>query len=538
MRRSALVGGLVVFGAAAAARAQVPHQRIVAADREPGQWLSYSRTYDGQRFSPLAEITPANVRHLRPVWMFQAEAAGSFETTPLAVDGVLYVTEPGSDVQAVKALDARTGRVLWTYERPLPKTLRTLGFPKANRGVAILDETVFVGTLDAHLVALDSRSGIVRWDVAVADNATGYCITAAPLAIDGEVVIGISGGEAGIRGFLDAYDTKTGARRWRLWTIPGPGEPGHETWTGDAWKTGGAPTWVTGSYDPQLRLLYWGTGNPGPDWNGDDRPGDNLYTCSLLAIEADTGKLRWHFQFTPHDTHDWDANHVPVLIDALHDGKPRKLVAVANRNAFFYVLDRETGEFLVGAPYAKQTWAEGLDAKGRPVVKPGSRPSGEGTLVWPSANGATVWYSPSYSPRTGLFYVAARDKPSIYVRSEAVYKPGGYFLGGGERELDASQSSGAIRALDTETGRVRWEFPLLSPPWAGVVSTAGGLVFGSGNEGSVFALDASTGKPLWDFQTGIVSGRIVSNPMSFEVDGHQRVAFTAGGALIVFGLPD
>jgi alcohol dehydrogenase (cytochrome c) len=227
-----------------------------------------------------------------------------------------------------------------------------------------------------------------------------------------------------------------------------------------------------------------------------------------------------------------------VLIDAVHGGKPRKLVAVANRNAFFYVLDRETGEFLVGAPYAKQTWAEGLDPRGRPIVKTGSEPSPGGTLVWPSLNGATVWYSPSYSPKTGLFYVAARDKPSIYVKGEAVYKPGTWFLGGGERELGRERQSGAVRALDVETSRVRWEFPLLSPPWAGVLSTAGGLVFGSGDEGSVFALDAQTGKPLWDFQTGIVSDRIVSNPMSFEVDGHQRVAFTAGGALIVFGLPD
>jgi alcohol dehydrogenase (cytochrome c) len=538
MKSAAGLFGLLLIGSSATTRAQVPYQRIVAAEREPGQWLSYSRTYDGQRFSPLAEITPENVRRLRPAWIFQSASPGEFETTPLAVDGVLYVTEPGSGVQAVKALDARTGRALWKYERPLPKTLVTIGFPGTNRGAAILDDTIYVGTLDAHLVALDARSGIVRWDVAVADNATGHSITAAPLAIDGAVVIGISGGEAGIRGFLDAYDAKTGARRWRLWTIPAPGEPGHETWTGDTWRTGGGPTWVTGTYDPQSRLVFWGTGNPGPDWNGDDRPGDNLYTCSLLAVEADTGRLRWYFQFTPHDTHDWDATQVPVLIDGIHGGKARKLVAVANRNAFFYVLDRETGDFLVGAPYAKETWAEGLDAKGRPIVRPNTEPSPEGTLLWPSANGATVWASPSYSPSTGLFYVAARDKPSIYVRSQVTYKPGAAFLGGGERELDREQRSGAIRAIDLQTGRVRWEFPLLSPPWAGVLSTAGGLVFGSGDEGSVFALDAQTGRPLWDFQTGTVSGRVVSNPMSFEVDGHQRIAFTAGAALIVFGLPD
>ena len=373
-----LVLGLLLGVAADSATAQVPYRRLVEASREPGQWLSYSRTYDGQRHSPLDQITPANVRRLRPVWIFQAEAPGDLETSPLFVDGVLYVTEPGSQVQAVKALDARTGRVLWKYERPLPKNLLTIGFPRANRGAAILGDTLYVGTLDAHLVALDARSGALRFDVEVASNATGHCITGAPLAVDGMVVVGISGGEAGIRGFLDAYDAKTGARRWRLWTIPGPGEPGHETWGGDAWKTGGGPTWVTGSYDPQLRLLYWGTGNPGPDWNGDLRPGDNLYTNSLLAIDADTGQLRWHFQFTPHDTHDWDATHVPVLIDAVHGGRPRKLVAMANRNAFFYVLDRETGEFLQGTPYAKQTWAEGLDAEGPADRQARHRPLGGG----------------------------------------------------------------------------------------------------------------------------------------------------------------
>jgi alcohol dehydrogenase (cytochrome c) len=528
--------GLLLGASAHQAAAQVPYRRLVEAGREPGQWLSYSRTYDGQRHSPLDQITPANVRRLRPLWLFQAEAPGELETSPLFVDGILYVTEPGDQVQAVKALDARTGRVLWKYERPLPKNLLNIGFPRTNRGAAILGDTLYVGTLDAHLVALDARSGALRFDVEVASNATGHCITGAPLALEGMVVVGISGGEAGIRGFLDAYDARTGARRWRLWTIPGPGEPGHETWTGDAWKTGGGPTWVTGSYDPDLRLLYWGTGNPGPDWNGDVRPGDNLYTNSLLAIEADTGRLRWHFQFTPHDTHDWDATHVPVLIDAAYRGRPRKLVAMANRNAFFYVLDRETGEFLQGTPYAKQTWAEGLDAKGRPIVKPGSEPSVEGNLVWPSLNGATVWFSPSYSPKAGLFYVAAREKGSIYYKGEAEYRPGTPFMGGGEKDLAAEQQWGAIRALEPGSGRVVWEFRLVSPPWAGVLSTAGGLVFGSADEGSVFALDATTGRPLWDFQTGQTGGRTVSNPTSFLVDGKQLVTFTAGRSLIAFGL--
>jgi alcohol dehydrogenase (cytochrome c) len=523
--------GLIVL--ATSADAQVPYRRLVEADREPGSWLSYSRTYSGQRFSPLSEITGGNVGRLKAIWIFQSRGPGRFQTSPLVADGVMYVTEPSGETQAVSALDARTGRVLWRYERPLSKELQTVGFGRTNRGPALLDDMLYVGTLDAHLVALDVRSGAVRWDVEVASNKDGHCITAAPLALDGKVVVGISGGEAGIRGFFDAYDAKTGRRLWRHWTIPAPGEPGSETWSGEAWKTGGAPTWVTGSYDPELRLLYWGTGNPAPDWNGDDRPGDNLYSCSLLAVDPDTGERRWHFQFTPHDTHDWDSSHVPVLIDAPFGGRPRKLVAVANRNAFFYVLDRVTGEFLHGSPYATETWADGLDARGRPLLKPGTEPSPEGALVWPSSNGATLWFSPSFSPRTGLFYVAAREKGAVYFKAEARYRPGVWFAGGGERSLGADEESGAIRALEVGTGRLRWEFPLLSPPWAGVLSTAGGLVFTGTNEGDFFALDDETGKALWHFPAG---GEVYANPISFLAGGRQRIAVAAGGALLVFGL--
>ncbi len=290
---------------------------------------------------------------------------------------------------------------------------------------------------------------------------------------------------------------------------------------------------MTGSYDPNLKLLYWGTGNPAPAWNGDVRPGDNLYSSSLLALDPETGERRWHFQFTPHDTHDWDSNHVPVLIDAPFRGSARRLLAVANRNAFFYVLDRATGEFLHGSPYAKQTWAEGLDARGRPLVRPGTEPSVEGTLLWPSLNGATLWFSSSFSPRTGLFYVAAREKASIYFKGEAKYVPGTLFMGGGERDLPVDEESGAIRALEIETGRLRWEFPLVSPPWSGVLSTAGGLVFAGTNEGAFFALDDATGKPIWHFQTG---GAVSSDPISFLADGKQRVAVAAGRTLVVFGL--
>jgi alcohol dehydrogenase (cytochrome c) len=512
------------------AMAQVPYQRILNANFEPANWLTYSGNYEAHRFSPLNQITPANVAQLKPLWLYQVGSRGELEVSPIVVDGIMYLTEPPI---GVTALDVRTGRPLWTWQRPAPKDLRTIGYGRVNRGVAVLDDTVFIGTLDCHLVALDARSGAVRWDTVVADYKTGHGITSAPLAINGKIITGISGGEAGIRGFLDAYDAKTGKRLWRFWTIPGPGEPGHETWSGDGWRTGGGPTWLTGSYDPALNLIYWGTGNPGPDWNGGVRPGDNLYTCSLVAIDADTGKLKWYFQFTPHDDHDWDATEIPVLLNAVVRGRERKIVAMANRNAFYYLLDRQTGEFLLGTQYAKQTWAKGLDDRGRPEVLPNTSPSEQGTLVYPSLQGATNWFSPSYNPRTNLFYVAVREMGSYYYTWEVEYKPGALFIGGAERALDGDDAYGAVRALNATSGKVEWEFRLQSPPWAGLLSTAGGLVFGSTNEGNFFALDGKTGKPLWDFQTG---GGIGANPISFGLDGKQLIAIAAGHSIFVFGL--
>jgi len=397
--------------------AQVPFERIANADKEPGNWLTYSRNYQGQRFSPLNEIDTSNVAKLKVRWALQFPAPTN-EVSPIVVDNIMYVTGPNS----AAAIDARTGRTLWTWKRPIPSDYHSVGFGRVNRGPAVLDDKLFVTTLDCYLVALDLKSGAQLWISKVGDYKAGYSMTVAPLAIDGKVVVGVSGGEAGIRGFVDAYDAKSGEQAWRFWTIPGPGEPGHETWTGDSWKTGGGSTWVTGAFDPDLKLIYWGVGNPGPDWNGDVRPGDNLYTCSLLALDADTGKLRWYFQFTPHETHDWDAAHVPILFDAKINGRERKLIANANRNAFYYVLDRGTGEFIAGRPYAKQTWARGLDSKGHPIVLPDTEPTEKGALVWPNANGATVWFSPSYSPQTSLFYVAVREIGSVYFKRSAEYK--------------------------------------------------------------------------------------------------------------------
>ncbi len=515
---------------AMAAFGQVPYQRIVDTAKQPGSWLTYSGNYSAHRYSGLNQITPANVRDLKVKWMYQLNAEARFETSPIVADGVMYIAEPPSNVTA---LDLRTGRRLWHWERQLPKDLQTIGFGRTNRGVAVLDDLVYVGTLDSHLVALDAKSGAVRWDAVVADYKLGHCITAAPLALKGRIVTGISGGEAGIRGFVDAYDAKTGKRLWRFWTIPGPGEPGHETWTSQSWKTGGGSTWVTGSYDPDLDLVYWGTGNPGPDWNDDSRPGDNLYTCSLVALDGATGKLRWHFQFTPHDTHDWDATEIPVLLDTVVRGSPRKVVAMANRNAFYYVLDRASGEFLSGTEYAKQTWAKGLDDRGRPMAIPGKEPSEAGTLLWPSLQGATNWFSPSYHPGLNMFYVSVREMGAHYFKTDVEYKPGTMFMGGGERPLPADQNFGAVRALDAATGKMKWEFRLHSPPWAGVMATGGGLVFGGSNEGNFYALDARTGKPLWEMQTG---GQIVANPVGFAIDGKEHVAIAAGQTLIVFGL--
>lgn len=510
--------------------AQVPFERIVNAENEPAGWLTYSGNYHSTRFSSLKQINTSNVQKLAPVWIYQLKTAGTFETTPIVVDKIMYISEPPSTVTAI---DVMSGRSIWSYTPDMPKDVKFLGFGPVNRGVAVLNSNVYIGTLNAHLICLDAKSGALKWNVEVADNKLGYAITGAPLAINNKIIVGISGGEAGIRGFLDAYDAKTGKRAWRLYTIPGKGEPGNESWEGDSWKTGGAPTWVTGSYDKDLNLLYWGIGNPGPDWNGDHRAGDNLYTCSVLAINPETGKLVWHFQFTPHDTHDWDANQIPVLIDIKINGVITKALATANRNGFYYILDRKTGKFIAGKPYAKQTWASGLDANGKPIVITGKEPTEKGNLIYPSLQGATNWFSPSYSAVSGLYYVSVREMGSLYFKRETPFKPGEYFLGGGEQLLPGDNAYGAIKALDPATGNIKWEFKLQSPPWSGVLSTAGGLVFGGSIEGNFFALDAATGKSKWQFQTG---GGMYANPITFSVNGQQRVAMAAGNTLIVFGL--
>ena len=498
---------------------------------DPTRWLTFSGDYTGQRHSPLTQITPRNVGSLSPQWTFQtgSYARGrGFETTPLAVDGVLYVT--GSNNYAW-AVDARTGRPFWEYRRALPTNLTYGALAPVNRGFAILGDLLYMTTLDAHLLALDRRTGGVVWDVRLADYRQGYAATLAPLVIDDQVIVGIGGGEYATRGFLDSYDAATGARRWRLYTVPGPGEPGSDTWPNvEAAARGGGGTWMTGSYDPKLGLLYWGTGNPNPDIYSGNRQGDNLYTASLLAIDAKTGAMRWHFQFSPHDTHDWDANHVPVLAEVPIGGKPRQVVMVANRNGFFYVIDRVTGELLLGKPFTATTWARELDAKGRPIVLNADGSSG----CLPDQWGGTNFNPPAFNPKLQLFFVNARETCARYLAQEPQYVPG-EITPGGVTWIDRDKQFGALRALDARTGELKWEFRYPQANLAGVMSTAAGLVFSGDQEGNFIAFDAANGRELWHYQTGTsIWG---AAPMTYMLDGRQQVLIASGAALISFALP-
>jgi alcohol dehydrogenase (cytochrome c) len=522
-------------GASRPARSSAPgsvtFERIRNADAEPWNWLTYSGQYNGQRFSRLASITTANVRRLRIKWIYQLRTMDTIQTTPLVADGVMYLTRAND----VIALDAATGRPYWTYSHPVPPGV-AFCCGRQNRGLALMDGRLFLATLDARLVALDAASGSLLWSTPIAEARDGYSSTGAPLVVKDKVITGIAGGEFGARGFVDAYDVTNGTRLWRFQTVPGPGEPGHETWAGDSWRSGGAPTWTTGSYDPALNLLYWGVGNPGPDWNGIQRAGDNLFSDSVLAIDPDTGSLRWHFQFTPHDEHDWDATQVPVLVDASFNGRVRKLLYTANRNGFFYVLDRQTGEFLLGREFAMQTWADGLDARGRPILKPGTAPTIEGVVVAPPSNGATNWWPPAYSPDTGWFYVMAYDGRGAFFSSnvEDSYARGAMYLGGSASDDDPSNAGiSAVRALDPLTGRRVWEFPLASKSSSGLLASAGGLLFGGSIDGYVFALDASTGAERWHVSVG---GAVLAPPIAYAARDVGYVAVAAGDAIVAFTL--
>ena len=508
----------------------VTWERLLNASDEPENWLMYSGTLDSQRFSKLDQVHNRNVGRLTLKWAYQIPQIDRAETVPLVVDGAMFITESPSNLVTV---DATTGRPFWRYDHELPDDLR-ICCGRNNRGVAILGETLYMSTLDAHLVGIDARTGTLLWDREVADHKSGYSKTAAPLIVKDKVVTGVAGGEFGIRGFVDAYDAETGALDWRTHTIPGPDNPDNQTWAGDSWRTGGAPSWLTGSYDADLDMVYWGTGNPGPDWNGDVRMGDNLYSDSALALNGSSGELEWYFQFTPHDVHDWDAIQVPILADIEFDGEMRKVMMWANRNGFYYTLDRETGEFLVGKPFAKQTWAEGLDANGRPIRIPNTSPTAEGVIVAPTIGGATNWWSPAFSPRTGLFYVNAFDGEQKFYSRDEEYVEGETFMGGGgEGVLPIDSYQSAIRAIDPRTGDRRWEFPLQPRSTAGILATAGDLVFSGGVDGYFFALDAVSGQELWHVQLG---RQVHAAPMTYAVDGQQYVTVAAGNVVYTFGL--
>ena len=533
---------VIVLGFVGSLNAQVTWERLLNANGEPQNWLTHSGTVLSQRYSTLAEITPDNVKNLELKWVFQARSFEKFEATPLVVDGVLYTVQQPNDIVA---LDAATGRVFWTYNYT-PSTLARPCCGRVNRGVAIAGDTLFMGTIDARLIAVDARNGKPLWIKEIGKPEQGYAITHAPLVIKDKVVIGVAGGEFGIRGFIAAYNVTTGKEMWRFYTIPGKGEPGNTSWPGDSWKTGGASVWVTGSYDADLNLTYWGIGNPGPDWNGDSREGDNLYSDSVVALDADTGKMRWHYQFTPHDEFDYDATQVQVLADVNYQGRPRKVLMTANRNGLYYVLDRTNGQFLTGKPYTKVTWMSGFDRNGRPLRVPGQEPTLEGTRVSPSNQGATNWYSPSYSPRTGLFYIPAWDNTwSMYVKGEEQYTEGQRYTAGMHRSSfslnrgiqnntrSPDDGHGAVIAVDATTGEKKWQFDFVDVTDSGLLTTATDLLFSGNREEYFFALDARTGRMLWKSSLG---GAIANGPMTYAVNGKQYVAIAAGNSLYVFGL--
>lgn len=504
----------------------------LARDVAAGDWPTYNGNLNGNRYSALNEIDTTTVRRLAPAWMFPIANANRLEGTPVVVDGTMFVTTANE----AYALDAASGRPIWHYARPLTKGVIGDAAGAINRGVAVLGDRVFMVTDHAHLVALSRLNGKLLWDVAMADFHKHYGATGAPLVVNDLVLSGTSGGDEGDRGFLAAYDAQTGARVWRVWTIPSRGEPLDSTWRGRALEHGCGAAWLTGTYDAGTGLLYWPTGNPCPDYNGDERRGDNLYSSSVLALDPRTGAMRWYYQFTPHNVHDWDASETLALINADFHGQPRKLLVQANRNGFFYVLDRITGQLLLSTPFVhKLTWSSGIGADGRPVVLPGSDPTVRGVRVCPSLEGATNWMSTAFNPSTHLYYVMALESCSIFTKSSAWWQQGKSFYGGGASRVPGEQRQKVLRAIDPQTGKIAWELPQIGDgeSWGGVLSTAGGLVFYGDDGGALAAVNASTGTPLWHFNT---NESWHASPMTYAVHGTQYVAVAAGSTIVAFAL--
>jgi alcohol dehydrogenase (cytochrome c) len=495
-------------------------------------WTSYNGDYTGRRFSSLSQINTANVAGLRAAWVFHSSNSANMEVTPLVFNGVMYVTSANDAF----ALDARTGRQLWHHERPVTSGLVDDASAHHNRGVGLWHDRLFMETDNAHLLCLDARSGHLLWDVAYAQGSKNYGATSAPLVVKDEVVVGTSGGDDGVRGFLAAFDALTGKMKWRFWTIPAPGEFGSSSWPGDAYLLGGGTTWMPGTYDPELNSLYWCTSNPSPDFVGDVRPGDDLYTDCVLALDPDTGKLKWYFQFTPHDLYDYDATETPILVDGAEQGASHRLLVQANRNGFLYALDRSTGKFLKATRFArKMNWATGIDANGRPIPS-GLIPTPEGTRICPSMDGATNWYAPSYNPGTRTLYFMVTESCDIYTEKSQTFKLGETYYASGTKRPPGEPAKRELLAYSIPEAKLAWCYPLAGDgeSWGGTMTTAGGLVFFGDDTEAFEAVDAHTGRPLWHFNTG---QSFSASPMTYAVDGVQYAAIAAGSDIFAFSLP-
>lgn len=521
--------------------ASVPQTGINVTDSDllasppDGNWLSYNGDYSGRRYSSLDQINVGSVHRLRAQWVFHSDNSQTLEVTPLVVNGVMYVTS-GNDGFA---LDARTGRTLWQRKRPLTRGLIEDASAHHNRGMAVWHDRAYMETDDAHLLSMDARSGGLIWDVAFGDikenPANGA--TSAPLVVNGKVIVAPSGGDAGVRGHIDAFDAITGKLVWRFWTIPGPGEPGYSSWPKGSYKHGGGTAWMPGTYDPETNTLYWVTGNPGPDFEGVARPGDDLYTDSVLALDPDTGKLKWYFQFTPHDLFDYDAVETPAIVDGTFHGEPRKLLVQADRNGFFYILDRTNGTFLAATQFLeKLTWAKGVDSTGRPILT-GLTPTAQGAEICPGLEGATNWYAPSYNPMTGLFYFLALERCNIYYAHPEPFEKGKSYYNTGTVRVPGQKGEKVLLAYEVNDGTLAWKYPQIgdADSWAGTMTTAGGLVFFGDDSGMLEAVDAGSGTPLWHFNTG---QEIHASPMSYAVGGVEYVAIAAGSDIFAFALGD
>jgi alcohol dehydrogenase (cytochrome c) len=525
---------------------------LTAATTPPDRWIQYGGNYRNFRHSPLKNLTPESAKKLAVAWAFPTGTTGQFEASPVVYGGVMYLT---SSYNRLFALDAKTGELLWRYDHKNGENLRLCCGPP-NRGVGIAGDLVIMGTLDAKLIAFDRKTGEIAWNTEVADYKTGYSLTSAPLIVGDLAVIGVAGGEYGVRGFFDAYDVKTGKLAWRHYTVPGKGEPGADTWAGDSYLRGGSPAWTYGAYDPETDTLFWTTGNPAPDWDGDGRAGDNLYSDSVLALEPKTGKVKWYFQFTPHDVWDYDGNTQLFLVDAKYEGKPRKLIVQANRNGFYYVLDRSDGKFLRATAYLEQVnWAT-IDAAGRPVVNPDALPKEDSKFRTCPSNlgGMNGSFTGALNPDLGLAFIPSSEACQVFTKGIGAFKEGLPYLGGLPDTVDATagKAYGNLAAIDVATGAVKWRYRDSRPMMGGVLSTAGGVVISGNLEGEVLAFDAKTGKVVWRFRSG---GGLRSQPIAYQLDGRTYVAvptgsfstmdsFAAGvtkvpegGTLFVFALP-